>query len=198
MIYGYARVSSIGQAKDGNSIEAQTAALKERGCDVVYTETYTGTTTDRPELSKILSKIQKGDTLMVTKLDRFSRTAAEGVTLIQELHEKGIVIEILNMGRADNTPMGKLMVTMLLAFAEFEHDQIIERLSAGKAVAKSHGKRTDGRYKKSPPEFESYVKLHQQGEITVDEACKQLNIGKTTWYKLIKEKNFSNTDCDII
>ena len=90
---------------------------------------------------KILGKIEKGDTLMVTKLDRFSRTAAEGVALIQELHEKGIVIEILNMGRADNTPMGKLMVTMLLAFAEFEHDQIIERLATGKAVARTHGKK---------------------------------------------------------
>ena len=136
---------------------------------------------------KFSQKIQKGDTLMVTKLDRFSRTATEGVTLIQELHEKGIVIEILNMGRADNTPMGRLMVTMLLAFAEFEHDQIIERLSTGKSITKAHGKKTDGRYKKSPPEFESFVKLHQQGKITVIEACKKMNIGKTTWYKLLKE-----------
>lgn len=134
-------MSSVGQAKDGNSIEAQTAALLERGCEEIYSEAYTGTTTDRPEFLKILGKIEKGDTLMVTKLDRFSRTAAEGVALIQELHEKGIVIEILNMGRADNTPMGKLMVTMLLAFAEFEHDQIIERLATGKAVARTHGKK---------------------------------------------------------
>lgn len=107
MIYGYARVSSVGQARDGNSIEAQTAALLERGCEEIHSEAYTGTTTDRPELLKILGKIQKGDTLMVTKLDRFSRSAAEGVALIQALHEKGIVIEILNMGRADNTPMGE-------------------------------------------------------------------------------------------
>lgn len=187
MIYGYARVSSVGQAKDGNSIESQTAALKERGCDVIYAETYTGTTTDRPELSKILSKIQKGDTLMVTKLDRFSRTAVEGVELIRELRAKGIVIEILNMGRADNTPMGRLMVTMLLAFAEFEHDQIIERLSTGKAVAKSHGKKTDGRYKKCPAEFEAFLKLQQQGKITVNDACARMGIGRTTWYNRVAE-----------
>lgn len=91
MIYGYARVSSIGQAKDGNSLEAQERTLREHGCLEVYKETFTGTTTDRPELSKILSKIQKDDTLMVTKLDRFSRTAADGVALIQELHQKGII-----------------------------------------------------------------------------------------------------------
>lgn len=187
MIYGYARVSSVGQAKDGNSLEAQTMALTERGCTEIYSEAYTGTTTDRPEFSKILEKIQKGDTLMVTKLDRFSRTAAEGVTLIQELHTKGIVIEILNMGRADNTPMGKLMVTMLLAFAEFEHDQIIERLSTGKSIARSHGKKTDGRNKKCPPEFVSFLALQRKGEITVEQACSQMNICKTTWYERVKE-----------
>lgn len=187
MIYGYARVSSIGQARDGNSIEAQTAALKARGCEDVYAEAYTGTTTDRPEFSKILQKIKKGDTLMVTKLDRFSRTASEGVALIQELHSKGIIIEILNMGRADNTPMGKLMITMLLAFAEFEHDQIIERLATGKAIAKTHGKKTDGRYKKQPIDFEKYVRMQRDGEITVVEACEEMGICKTTWYQRLKE-----------
>lgn len=187
MIYGYARVSSIGQAKDGNSIEAQTTALQERGCDVICQEAYTGTTTERPELAKILAKIQKGDTLMVTKLDRFSRSAAEGVSLIKELHEKGIIIEILNMGRADNTPMGKLMVTMLLAFAEFEHDQIIERLSTGKAVAKAHGRKTDGRYKKCPVDFNSYWSRWKNGEITVERACKEMGICRATWYARAKE-----------
>ena len=187
MIYGYSRVSSIGQAKDGNSIEAQTAALRERNCDEIYHEVYTGTTTERPELAKILAKIQKGDTLMVTKLDRFSRSVAEGVALIKELHEKGIIIEILNMGRADNTPMGKLMVTMLLAFAEFEHDQIIERLSTGKAVAKAHGRKTDGRYKKRPVDFNSYWSRWKYGEITVERACKEMGICRATWYARAKE-----------
>lgn len=187
MIYGYARVSSIGQAKDGNSIEAQRLALAGRGCDVIYSEAYTGITTERPELGKILAKIEKGDTLIVTKLDRFSRSAAEGVGLIKELHEKGIIIEILNMGRADNTPMGKLMVTMLLAFAEFEHDQIIERLSTGKAVAKAHGKKTDGRYKKYPANFTTYLTQWQNGEITVKQACEEMGICRTTWYARMKE-----------
>lgn len=182
MIYGYARVSSIGQAKDGNSLEAQYKALTERGCSEVYSEAYTGTTTDRPELAKVLSKIQKGDTLMVTKLDRFSRSAAEGVALIKQLHERGITIEILNMGRADNTPMGKLMVTMLLAFAEFEHDQIVERLATGKAVAKAHGKKTDGRKVIETPDFEKFLQKQKSGQISVDAACQQLGISRSTWY----------------
>ena len=187
MIYGYARVSSIGQAKDGNSLEAQHEALTERGCSEIYSEAYTGTTTYRPELAKILSKIQNGDTLIVTKLDRFSRSAAEGVALIKQLHEKGIIIEILNMGRADNTPMGKLMVTMLLAFAEFEHDQIIERLATGKAVAKAHGKRTDGRRAIEVPDFEMYLQKQKNGELSVVDCCKNLGISKSTWYNRVRE-----------
>lgn len=187
MIYGYARVSTITQAKDGNSLESQRELLLSHGCDEVYEEAFTGMTTDRPELSKILAKIQKGDVLMVTKLDRFSRSVSEGVKLIQELSERQIVVEILNMGRVDNTPMGKLMVTMLLAFSEFEHDNILERLSDGKAVARSKGKKTDGRYKKNPPEFQSFYALWKNGKLTVQEACNELKIGRTTWYKLVKE-----------
>ena len=80
--------------------------------------------------------------------------------------------------------MGRLMVTMLLAFAEFEHDNIVERLSEGKAVARSHGKRTEGRLPKEPPEFENFLALQRNNKITVDEACTALNIGRTTWYKL--------------
>ena len=187
MIYGYARVSTQGQAKDGNSLSSQREQLEAHGCEEVYEEAFTGMTTDRPELSKILAKIQKGDCLVVTKLDRFSRSAAEGVKLIQELLAKEVTVEILNMGRVDNSPMGKLMVTMLLAFAEFEHDNILERLSDGKAVARANGKKTDGRYAKNPPEFESFYRLWENGKVTVEKACKELNIGRTTWYKLAKE-----------
>lgn len=187
MIYGYARVSSVGQAKDGNSLQAQRDALLLRGCDEIYEEAYTGMTTERPELIRVIEKLQPGDTLMVTKLDRFSRSAAEGVALIQQLHEKGIIIEILNMGRADNTPMGKLMVTMLLAFAEFEHDQIVERLATGKAVAKANGKKTDGRNRKVPVCFSEYYNRQKAGEITIDQACREMGICKSTWYNRVRE-----------
>lgn len=184
MIYGYARVSSIGQEKNGNSLEAQEKALRERGCEVVYKEAYTGMTTDRPQFTALVERLQAGDTLVVTKLDRFSRTAVEGATLVQALHEKGVIIDIINMGRVDNTPMGKLMVTMLLAFAEFEHDNILERLNTGKAIAKSHGKRVNGRAPIEIPNFEEYLARTKSGEMTVTECCEQLGIGRTTWYKL--------------
>lgn len=187
MIYGYARVSTKGQQKDGNSLEAQETALRERGCSEVYREAFTGTTTHRPVFSALLSKLKTGDTLMVTKLDRFSRSAGDGANLVKELHEQGVIIEILNMGRADNTPMGKLMVTMLLAFAEFEHDQIIERLNTGKEIAKNHGKKTDGRYKKVTPDFSKFLEKQKGGQITVNECCKQLGISRSVWYARCRE-----------
>lgn len=187
MIYGYARVSSLGQAKNGNSLEEQEKALRDKGCDIVFQEAYTGMTTDRPQFSELLSKLQKGDTLVVTKLDRFSRTAADGAKLVQKLFNRGIIIDILNMGRVDNTPMGKLMVTMLLAFAEFEHDQILERLNTGKAIAKSHGKRTDGRKSVTIPDFQKFLQKQKDGELTVDECCSQLAISRSTWYNRVRE-----------
>lgn len=186
--YAYARVSSQIQAKDGNSLEGQKSALLSTYPEAVfYQEAYTGMTTDRPELSKILAKIKRGDTLAVTKLDRFSRSAQEGVALIRNLQAQGVIIHILNMGRVDDTPMGRLTVTMLLAFAEFEHDNIVERLAEGKAIARRHGKRTEGRLRKEPPEFKSFLALQNNNLITVDEACRQLGIGRTTWYKLKQE-----------
>lgn len=191
MIYGYARVSSIGQAKNGNSLEEQEQALKDKGCEIIYQEAFTGMTTDRPKFSELLQKLQKGDTLVVTKLDRFSRTAADGAKLVQELFNKGVIIDIINMGRVDNTPMGKLMVTMLLAFAEFEHDQILERFNSGKMIAKAHGKRTDGRKKVVIPDFQNFLQKQKDGELTVDECCSQLGISRSTWYDRVRSENYA-------
>lgn len=124
---------------------------------------------------------------MVTKLDRFSRTAAEGAMLVKELHSRGIIIEILNMGRADDTPMGRLMVTMLLAFAEFDHDQTIERFNTGKAIAKAHGKRVNGFEKRKIPDFEKFLEKQKGGQMTVDECCSALGISRRTWYNRVAE-----------
>lgn len=147
MVYGYARVSTVKQLK-GNSIEEQTAQLKEAGAEEIIVDSYTGTKIDRPNFTALLERLQKGDKLIVTKLDRFARTAVDGGAIVRDLHAKGIIIHILNMGVADNTPMGKLMVTMLLAFAEFERDMIVERTQSGKDIAKANGKQVDGRPKK--------------------------------------------------
>lgn len=149
MKYGYGRVSTVGQEHHGNSLDDQRKKLLEAGADEIITDTYTGTKMDRPGLTGLLARIQPGDTLIVCKLDRFARTAVEGATIINELHGRGVTVNVLNMGVVDHTPMGQLMVTMLLAFAQFERDMIVERTQSGKAAAREKGIRVDGR----PPKF---------------------------------------------
>ena len=147
MTYGYARVSTKGQAKDGNSIEAQIQALKDAGATEIYKEAFTGTTTNRPELEKLLSKLQKGDTIVVTKLDRIARSASEGSKLIQGLLERGVSVNVLNMGKMDETPTGKLVCTIMFAFAEFERDMIVERTQEGRMIARKNKDFKEGRPK---------------------------------------------------
>ena len=148
MIYGYARVSTKGQAKDGNSLEAQEKALRESGANEIYVDAFTGTKTDRPEFDKLIDKIQKGDTLIVTKLDRFARSMTQGSELVSDLIEKGIKVYILNIGVMDNTPSSKLIRNVFFAFAEFERDMIVERTMEGKAIAKQNPDFREGRPKK--------------------------------------------------
>lgn len=148
MVYGYARVSTKGQAKDGNSLEAQEKALKEHGATQIYSDAFTGTKAHRPELDKLMQQISEGDTLMVTKLDRIARSATQGTELIQSLLDEGVKVHILNMGLLDNTPTGKLIRNILFAFAEFERDMIVERTQEGKAIAKQSPDFTEGRPKK--------------------------------------------------
>jgi DNA invertase Pin-like site-specific DNA recombinase len=148
LIYGYCRVSTKGQL-DGNSIEEQTNTIKSRYADVeIITESYSGAK-ERPIFNNLLDRLCKNDILVVTKLDRFCRTTKEGLTYIDNLMSKGVRIHILNMGLIEDTPMGRLIVTNLLAFAEFERSMIIERTQGGKAIAKQSPNFREGR----PPKF---------------------------------------------
>ena len=133
-IYGYARVSTKLQAKDGNSLESQIELLKENGATEIYSDSYTGTKTDRPEFNKLLSKLKTGDTLIVCKLDRFARSMQQGSELVNELIDRGIRVNILNIGVMDNTPASKLIRNIFFSFAEFERDMIVERTLEGKQI----------------------------------------------------------------
>lgn len=138
--YGYARVSTLTQ-----SLEEQEAQLKAEYCTVIYAEKYTGTTKERPQFSAMLNTVVEGDTIVVTKLDRFARSAADAITIIRELLAQGVRVHILNMGVVDNTAMGRMMVTMLAGFAEFERDMIVERTQAGREIARQREGYRDGR-----------------------------------------------------
>lgn len=143
MKYGYARVSTIAQ-----DLEVQIQALQAERCEVIYKEKFTGTKTDRPEFSKLLEALQKGDTLVITKLDRFARSAVEGIQTVKALFVRGVKVHILNMGLVEDTPTGRLIFNILSSFAEFERDMIVERTQEGKALAKQRDDFREGRPRK--------------------------------------------------
>ena len=162
MIYGYARVSTKMQARDGNSLESQEEALRANGASIIYKDAFTGTTTDRPEFDKLMSNIKPGDTMVVTKLDRIARSASEGSKMVQDMLERGISVHVINMGKMDNSPTGKLICQIMFAFAEFERDMIVERTQEGRAIARRQPDFREGRPKEySKKQLEHALELLQ-------------------------------------
>ena len=143
--YGYARVSTKRQATDGNSLEAQEQVLRDNGATIVFKDVFTGTKAHRPELDNLLDKIKSGDKLVVTKLDRIARSAADGMELIENLLNKGITVHILNLGVLDTSTTGKLIRNIMLCFAEFERDIIVERMQEGREMARLNPEYKEGR-----------------------------------------------------
>lgn len=188
MIYGYARVSTKGQDMYGNGLQEQTAKLLEAGCEEIYSDRFTGTTINRPKFSKLLSILKEGDTLVVTKLDRFARTATDGANTVRELVDRGVVVNVLNMGKADNSPVGKMVLTILFSFSEFERDLIVERTTSGKEVAKAKDPNwREGRKEIPTPDFPIFLKKQKEGLLTVKECCIALGISTRTWYNRVSE-----------
>lgn len=148
MKYGYCRVSTQGQFVHGLSMQAQEEAVKDNGAEIIYKDVYTGTKKNRPEFQKLLKVLEPGDTLIVTKLDRFARSLIEGTDIIKDLFERNVTVNILNLGVIENTPNGRLIFNIFMSFAEFERDMIVERTQEGKALAKERPDFREGRPKK--------------------------------------------------
>lgn len=140
MKYGYARVSTTGQ-----DLNAQMTSLKNEGCKKIFSEKFTGTKTERPQFTMLLSQLVEGDTLVVTKFDRFARSTAEALKIVKGLFERGVKVHVLNIGLIENTPTGRLIFTIMSGFAEFERDLIVERTQEGKAIARQREDFREGR-----------------------------------------------------
>lgn len=152
MIFGYARVSTKTQARDGNSLDAQQAALTAAGAEKIYTDTFTGTKMDRPEWDRLRAQLRRGDVLIVTRLDRLARSVSQASGLITEMIDEGITINVLNLGILSNDSVNTLLRNVLLSFAQFERDMIVQRTQEGKAVARA----TDPDFREGrPPKFDT-------------------------------------------
>ena len=187
MIYGYARVSTRLQATDGNSLESQERQLREAGASQIYQDAFTGTKSQRPGLDDLKRRLTSGDKVIVTKLDRLARSTEDGLALIKEWNGNQISVHVLNMGCIDNTPTGKLILTGMLAFAEFERDMIVERTREGRAIARLNPEYRDGRKKKY-----SRIQINHALELLETHSYKQVEsltgISKSTLIRAKKEE----------
>jgi DNA invertase Pin-like site-specific DNA recombinase len=134
-IFGYARVST-----DGQTLDAQVAALKAAGAVRVFRETASGAKTDRRELARALKSLDEGDTLLVTHLDRLARSTRDLLNMLDTIAKAGAGFRSLGDLWADTTPAhGRLMLTVLGGLAEFERELIRARTSEGRKRAKASG-----------------------------------------------------------
>jgi DNA invertase Pin-like site-specific DNA recombinase len=182
MIYGYARVSTMGQ-----DLEVQLGQLKANGADVLYAEKFTGTKKDRPEFKTLLKVLKQGDTLIVTKLDRFARSTTDAILTVKELFARGVKINVLNMGMIEDTVTGRLILTIFSGFAEFERDMIVERTQEGKAIAKQKEGFTEGRPKSySQKQLNHAVSLLAENSYT--EVSAITGISKSTLIREVRKQ----------
>jgi DNA invertase Pin-like site-specific DNA recombinase len=134
-VYGYARVSTEGQ-----SLAAQLAELKAAKCEKIFREKISGARSDRKQLARLTAVLEKGDLLVVTRLDRLARSTRDLLNTLGTIAEKGASFKSLNDTWADTTTAhGRLIVTVLAGLAEFERELILVRTSEGRQRAKARG-----------------------------------------------------------
>ena len=181
-LFGYARVSTHRQ-----SLDLQVNALKAAGVtrNRLFTDKVSGSHTDRNGLQLLRVKVEEGDVILIKKLDRLGRDTADMIQLIKEFDEMGVAIRFLDDGISTEGTMGKMVVTILSAVAQAERQRILERTNEGRIEAKTKGvkfgrKRTVNRQQ---------VLTMKSRNLGASEIAKQLNIGRSTVYKILGEKN---------
>ncbi|MDQ6598887.1 recombinase family protein [Bacillus salipaludis] len=184
MIFGYARVSSFDQ-----NLDSQIEQLRNANVDRIVQEKVSGVQNQKEELQQLLNRLVKGDTLIVTRMDRLGRNTKQLLELIEELEGHGIHLVILNLGIDTRTPSGKFILTVMSAFSELDRTMIKEKQQAGIAIAKRKGT-----YKGKKQKFtlrhdgvKHAIELHETTNKPIKEICKITNISEATFYRRWRE-----------
>lgn len=179
-LIGYARVST----KDQDPT-LQRAALEEAGCERVFYETASGASRERPELTRMLDHVRRGDTVVVWKLDRLGRSVQHLIEVVTALRERGIGFRSLTEGFDTTTAMGEMLFHVLGALAQFERAIIRERTLAGLAVARAAGKTGGRRPKLTDRQVEMAQQMHAAGKHTITEIAEILGVSRPTVYRVL-------------
>lgn len=180
MKFGYARVS-----KNDQSLDIQIKKLTEAGCDEIFQEKTSGTKENRIQLKLLLSKLRKGDSICVVRLDRLGRRMGRLIEMINSFKADGIEFISLENNIDTTTPMGMLLFSMCAAFSEMEQTLISERVKEGLYAAHAQG-RKGGRPKSLTAEKLKKLKsLVKSKEFSVTEICKMVEISRSVYYRAV-------------
>ena len=179
-LFGYARVSTSQQ-----SLDAQVKTLRNHKVwkNRIFWDKASGSSVERPGLDLLKIKVEKGDVILVTKLDRLGRDTADMIHLIKEFQQMGVAVRFLDDGISTEGTMGKMVITILSAVAEAERARIMERTNEGRVEAKAKGVKFG---RKQSVERKAVVELHKQG-IGATETAKKLKIGRSSVYRILNE-----------
>lgn len=183
MLIGYARVSTADQNPD-----LQIDALRQAGCERVFSETASGVRTERAGLSDALSHARESDVFVVWKLDRLGRTVRQLVDFVSALRSRGVEFRSLTDGIDTTTPAGRFFFHMMAALAEMERDLIRERTMAGLAAARARGRKGGRKRALSERQIAQARLLLKHPEQTMEGIAASLGVSRSTLYRsLVRE-----------
>lgn len=193
MIRGYARVSTKRQER-GTSLDDQRTALQAEGCQEIYQDVYSGASMERPEFDRLCTEVQPGDTIVVTKMDRFARTETEAYDRVLGWVQNGVKVRVLNMGTIEDTEIGRLILHIMLSFAEFERDLIVSRTQGGRAYKRV----TDPNYREGRRPLYSKAQLNHAMDLLRDrsftDVARMTGISRSTVTREARKRGFKKSE----
>jgi len=176
---GYARVSTEEQ-----SLDLQLDALRQAGCERVFTEKASAANTPRLGLGEARSHLRPGDVLVVWKLDRLGRSVKGLVDLVHELAEEGVQFHSLTDGIGSTTPQGRFFFHLMASLAQMERELIVERTKAGLEAARKRG-RVVGRKRRMTPSKIASAQQLLRGGMPPREVAHNLGVSIPTLYRWV-------------
>ena len=183
MLIGYARVSKI----DQQDTRAQVKALKEAGCKRIFEESASGGRWDRPQLHRALDQVREGDVLVVWKLDRLSRSLKDMLHILEKLTEVGAGFRSLTENVDSTVPAGKMLLSMLGAFAEFERSMVRERTRMGLQAARERGRIGGRKPKIKANQRAEILRMVHSGKTSAAEAARLFGLHRSSVSRLLSQ-----------
>lgn len=184
MLIGYTRASTRQQQY---SLETQREVLLDAGCDAahIYTDTISGTKWQRPGLDAALAYMRPDDTLVVTRLDRLGRNLADTVKTIADLAERSINVKVLEPDLDTSRPADKVVIHVMAALAEWEHDMLVQRTREGVARARAQGRVAGPKPKLNAEQVQTANELVRGGK-SISAVARLFNVSRPTVYRVLE------------